>query len=35
MTLVRAGGIATILGMVTFWLVMWRREKQCAEGATR
>jgi protein SCO1 len=35
MTLVRAGGIATILGMMTFWLVMWRREKQCAEGATR
>lgn len=35
MTLVRAGGIATILGMMTFWLVMWRREKQGAEGATR
>lgn len=35
MTLVRAGGVATILGMVTFWLVMWRREKKGAGGVTR
>jgi protein SCO1 len=27
MTAVRLGGAATVLSMVTFWVVMWRREK--------
>lgn len=28
--LVRAGGVATILAMATFWIVMWRRERHVA-----
>jgi protein SCO1 len=32
MTLVRVSGVATILSMVTFWVVMWRREKHEARA---
>lgn len=28
MTAVRLGGVATIAGMLTFWIVMWRRERR-------
>jgi protein SCO1 len=37
MTAVRLGGVATIFSMVTFWVVMWRREKHAsrAGGTTR
>jgi protein SCO1 len=28
MTAVRLGGVATIAGMLAFWIVMWRREKR-------
>jgi protein SCO1 len=33
LSLVRAGGVATILAMATFWIVMWRRERR-AEAPT-
>jgi protein SCO1/2 len=33
MTLVRIGGVLTILALVTFWVVMWRRERHLAHMA--
>jgi protein SCO1/2 len=35
LNIVRAGGILTVLGMVSFWIVMWRQERRHALARPR